>query len=121
MESTLAELAASFELAELAFNAEGVVNLRLGVQDVFSLERVEEQGADRVVLLSLIRPCPPHLPDASQRILHLSGESAIALRAGLTRDEKIVFTSRLSEQTFTLQQALRHLNILRETHDRLRS
>jgi hypothetical protein len=119
MESTLTELAASFQLPALAFNADGVVNLHLGEQDVLSLERTEEQDTNRGVLLSLIRPLPPHMPDASQATLRLCAESLIPLRAGLTRDGRLAFTSRLSEQTFTLQETLRRLAILRDTHDRL--
>jgi hypothetical protein len=125
LESTLAELADSFQLPVLAFNADGLISLRLGQQDVFSLERTEDRGAkggaNNSILLSLIRPWPSHLPDGCQRILRLCGQSSIPLRAGLTRDGKLALTSRLSERGFTLQETLRHLSLLRESHDRLRS
>jgi type III secretion system chaperone SycN len=114
MDDTLAELAASFNLPGLAFNANGVVALRLGEQDLFSLEKTD----NRNILLSLTRPLPPHRPGVALKTLRLCGEaSALPMRAGLSKDDQLVLTTSLSERRFTLQEALRCLALLQEAHN----
>ncbi|MDR1360280.1 MAG: hypothetical protein LBJ82_04785 [Deltaproteobacteria bacterium] len=116
VESTLAELAFTFKLPGLAFNDFGVAALRLGERDMFNLEL----AADGNVLLSLIRPLPLHRQGIAERILRLCGENApIPLRAGTTRDGRLILTTRLTERTFTLQETMRRLALLREAHDKV--
>jgi type III secretion system chaperone SycN len=113
IDATLAELAASFNLPGLSFNSNGVVALRLGEHDLFSLELAEDQS----ILLSLARSLPPHRQGIAVKTLRLCGEAGvIPMRAGIAKGGHLVLTARLSERAFTLQETMRCLTLLRETH-----
>ncbi len=117
LESTLAEIAASFQLPGLAFNRNGVTALKLGETDTLSFEQV-----DGGVLLNLARPLPAHRPGLAEKALRLCGEEgsqAFPVRPGLTKDGRLVFTVYFSERAFTLTETMRCLTLLRDMQTRV--
>lgn len=116
IESTLQELAASFQLPALEFNRNGVAMLRLGERDTVSLEK-----QDNGVLLSVARQLPPHRPGIAEKALHLCDPASgapVPMRAGLTKDNKLVFITRFGEREFTLTEAVRCITAMREALSR---
>lgn len=117
LDATLAELGASFQLPSLTFNKHGVATLRLGDTDMLSLEK-----RDNAVLLSVTRSLPPHRRGLAEKALRVCGKESGAptpVRAGLTRDNRLVLLARFTERTFTLPEAVRCINFLRDTHTRI--
>ncbi len=117
IDATLAEVAASFQLPSLSFNRNGVAALRLGENDLFSIEKVEDG-----VLLSLARPLPPHRAGLAEKALRLCGPDGglpLPVRPGLTRDNRLVLIAHFSEREFTLPETMRCLSMLRDAHTRI--
>lgn len=117
LESTLAEIAESFQLPALAFNRNGVAALRLGETDIVSIER-----RDGGVLLSVVRPLPHHRRGLAEKALRLCGNEGglpYAVRAGLSKDNKLAFMVFFDERAFILSETLRCIAALREAHSRV--
>jgi type III secretion system chaperone SycN len=114
LDSTLAELADSLQLPALTFNDKGVAALRLGDTDLVSIEKREDG-----VLLSVARPLPPHRPGLAEKALRLCGKEGglpFPTRAGLTKDNRLVFMVWFHERSFVLSEALRCITALRDAH-----
>jgi type III secretion system chaperone SycN len=121
VETTLAELAASFQLPALRFNRKGVAAVRLGEEDLVVIEKTAQGDG---VLLSLIRFLPPHRPELAEKILRLCGPEGghgLPIRPGLARNGEISLTVLFPERDFLLSGVARCIVALREIHDRIRS
>jgi type III secretion system chaperone SycN len=117
LDSTLAEMADSLELPAFAFNNKGVAALTLGATDLVSIEK-RETG----VLLSVARPLPPHRQGLAEKALRLCGREGslpFPARAGLTKDNRLVFTVWFGERAFTLTEALRCITALRQAQSKI--
>ena len=117
LDTTLQEIAESFQLPGLSFNRNGVAGLRVGETDLVSIERRED-----TVLLSVARPLPLHRQKLAEKAMRLCGNEGglpFPARAGLTKDNKLVFLCRFSEREFILSEALRCITALREAHSRV--
>ncbi len=115
VDTTLAEIANSLELPSLSFNEKGVVALSWGDTDLISLER-----RDNGVLLNLVRPLSQHRQGQAEKALRLCGTAGglpFPTRAGLTKDNKLVFSVFFTEQHFILNEVLHCLNSLRDAHN----
>lgn len=107
----LNEVGISLGLPGLAFSRDNIAALQLGEADTLFFERLGEG-----VLMSLSRPLPPHRPDIAVQALRLCAPGRgwpLPVRAGLSRDNRLVFSLRFTERSFSVTGVSQCLTLLR--------
>jgi len=110
--NTLNEIGVSLGLPSLAFSRNQVAALALGDKDTLFFERLKDG-----VIMSMVREFSLHQKQVAVKALALCDASngfPLPVRAGITAENKLVFSSRFTESTFTVSAVSQAMVLLKD-------